>query len=169
MAEIMDFCIMQSPLGELVLVADEQRLSGLYFADGYSEYEAFEATGRWRRTDQTPLLIETRRQLEAYFSGRLREFDLPLQLKTGTDFQKQVWLALAQIPYGRTMSYSDLAVLVGRPKACRAIGQANHRNPISIILPCHRVIGADGSLTGYGGGLERKRRLLELEAVGIGG
>ncbi|MDD7267666.1 MAG: methylated-DNA--[protein]-cysteine S-methyltransferase [Lachnospiraceae bacterium] len=109
------------------------------------------------------LLLETERQLAEYFHGRRRNFSIPLHFLSGTVFQQQVWTALADIPYGKVCSYADLAAKVGRPKACRAVGQANHYNPISIILPCHRVIGSNGSLTGYGGGLELKRYLLRLE------
>lgn len=111
---------------------------------------------------ETPLLKEAVRQLEGYFAGKLQEFSLPLEPE-GTAFMKQVWAALCEIPYGRTASYGEIAGKVGRPKAARAVGLANNRNPIPIIIPCHRVIGADGSLTGYAGGLEMKRKLLDLE------
>lgn len=110
----------------------------------------------------TELLQEVKRQLEEYFSGRLQNFDLPLKPK-GTDFQKQVWKALLTIPYGETKSYGDIAKQIGKEKAVRAVGGANHVNPISIVIPCHRVIGKNGNLTGYGGGLEVKEKLLELE------
>lgn len=110
----------------------------------------------------TELLQEVKRQLEEYFSGRLQNFDLPLKPK-GTDFQKQVWKALLTIPYGETKSYEDIAKQIGKEKAVRAVGGANHVNPISIVIPCHRVIGKNGNLTGYGGGLEVKEKLLELE------
>ena len=116
--------------------------------------------------DETPLLLETKRQLEEYFSGERRTFDLPLAPK-GTEFQKRVWSALCGIPYGETRSYGQTAAAVGNAGACRAVGTANHRNPISILIPCHRVIGADGSLGGYGGGLDRKTFLLRLEGVKI--
>jgi methylated-DNA-[protein]-cysteine S-methyltransferase len=101
-------------------------------------------------------------QLDAYFAGELTEFDLRLRLE-GTDFQRTVWAGLCDIPYGETSSYGELAARIGRPKASRAVGLANGRNPIAIVVPCHRVIGASGSLTGYGGGLDRKRTLLDLE------
>ena len=113
---------------------------------------------------ETPLLAETFRQLQLYFDGGLRQFDLPLALE-GTDFQKDVWAALTTIPYGETRSYGQIAQQIGRPKACRAVGGANHHNPISIIIPCHRVIGANGTLTGYGGGLDIKEKLLRLEGI----
>jgi methylated-DNA-[protein]-cysteine S-methyltransferase len=101
-------------------------------------------------------------QLDAYFAGELTEFDLRLRLE-GTDFQRTVWAGLCEIPYGETSSYGELAARIGRPKAFRAVGLANGRNPIAIVVPCHRVIGASGSLTGYGGGLDRKQTLLDLE------
>ena len=110
-----------------------------------------------------PLLIEAAEQLGAYFAGELREFDLPLAPR-GTDFQRRVWAAVSAIPYGRTASYTDIAVEVCSPAARRAVGAANGRNPLPVIVPCHRVIGATGRLTGYGGGLDRKRVLLDLEA-----
>jgi len=111
---------------------------------------------------ETPLLKRAAVQLAEYFSGNRRRFDLPLDAR-GTAFQKLVWRALEDIPYGATRSYGDIARAVGKPAACRAVGQANNKNPIAIIIPCHRVIGADGGLTGYGGGLGVKQFLLELE------
>jgi methylated-DNA-[protein]-cysteine S-methyltransferase len=116
----------------------------------------------WRRTEEP--FRDVILQLDAYFAGRLRRFELPLAPE-GTPFQREVWSALTTIPYGETVSYGELARQVGRPNACRAVGAANGRNPIPIIIPCHRVIGADGSLTGFGGGLPIKQRLLLLEAV----
>jgi methylated-DNA-[protein]-cysteine S-methyltransferase len=109
-----------------------------------------------------PLLLEAADQLRAYFSGELREFDLPLAPR-GTEFQRRVWAAVSTIPYGATATYSEIAGTVCRPSACRAVGAANGRNPLPVIVPCHRVIGAAGALTGYGGGLDRKRSLLDLE------
>jgi methylated-DNA-[protein]-cysteine S-methyltransferase len=111
---------------------------------------------------ETPLIKKAAEQLAEYFAGKRKEFDLPLVLH-GTDFQVSVWKALQSIPAGETRSYGDMAALIGKPKACRAVGMANNRNPIPVIVPCHRVIGRDGSLTGYGGGLPVKRYLLELE------
>ncbi|MFY9726054.1 MAG: methylated-DNA--[protein]-cysteine S-methyltransferase [Bryobacteraceae bacterium] len=113
-----------------------------------------------------PLLAEAVRQLRAYFAGELRRFDLPLDL-AGTDFQRRVWLELTRIPYGETRSYQDLARAIGSPKAVRAVGAANGANPVAIVVPCHRVIGAGGKLVGYGGGLPLKRRLLDLERGGL--
>ncbi len=112
--------------------------------------------------EETPLLKEANAQLTAYFDGVLKKFDLPLQ-PGGTEFQKEVWNALCQIEYGQTVSYQDIAHSIGRPNAARAVGHANNQNPIPIFIPCHRVIGKNGSLVGYGGGLEVKRRLLDLE------
>lgn len=112
--------------------------------------------------EETELIRETKRQLDEYFAGKRKDFDVPTRLN-GTEFQKRVWLALRDIPYGKTASYKDIAAAVGCPKGYRAVGMANNRNPISIIYPCHRVVGSDGSLTGYGGGLDVKAKLLELE------
>lgn len=111
---------------------------------------------------ETPVLKEAGRQLKSYFAGELTEFSLPIAPK-GTDFMKKVWNALCEIPYGRTATYGEIAEKIGSPKAARAVGLANNRNPIPIFIPCHRVIGARGSLTGYRGGLEMKKKLLELE------
>ena len=115
-----------------------------------------------RENPRHPLLLETKRQLRAYFAGDLREFDLPLDI-AGTAFQQRVWRALLRIPYGETRSYSEIARSIGAPSAVRAVGAANGANPIPIVVPCHRVIGAGGSLVGYGGGLPLKQRLLALE------
>ena len=109
-----------------------------------------------------PLLLDAAGQLRAYFAGDLREFDLPLAPR-GTEFQRQVWAAVSAVPYGETATYSEIAAAVGRPTARRAVGAANGRNPLPVIVPCHRIIGAAGALTGYGGGLDRKRSLLDLE------
>ncbi|MGD0497860.1 MAG: methylated-DNA--[protein]-cysteine S-methyltransferase [Bryobacteraceae bacterium] len=125
----------------------------------------FGAAGRTEgeRNDRHALLVEAARQLRAYFDGHLRQFDLPLD-PAGTDFQKRVWNALLGIPYGETRSYAEIAEAIGSPQAVRAVGAANGANPIPIVVPCHRVIGSGGKLTGYGGGLALKKRLLELEA-----
>jgi methylated-DNA-[protein]-cysteine S-methyltransferase len=116
------------------------------------------------RNDSNSLIAETARQLRAYFEGRLRQFDVPLDLQ-GTDFQKRVWRQLVTIPYGETRSYAQVAAAIGASRAVRATGAANGANPVPIIVPCHRVIGATGRLTGYGGGLPLKKRLLELEGA----
>ena len=145
--------IVSSPVGPLTLTQEDQALTGLHFG----EHPQQGAEG------PTPLLEEAARQLEEYFAGQRKEFSLPLAPK-GTEFQLRVWQALLQIPYGETRSYGELAAMVGNPKACRAVGGANHRNPISILIPCHRVVGTKGSLTGYAGGLNVKEFLLKLES-----
>ena len=118
-------------------------------------------SGEIKKTE-TPLLKEAAKQLDEYFSGKRKVFDLPLKAN-GTEFQKKVWKALTIIPCGQTRSYEQIAIMIDKPKACRAVGLANNKNPIAIIIPCHRVIGKDGKLTGYAGGLELKQKLLELE------
>lgn len=149
---------MASPIGRLLLTATDKGLSGVFMED----HKGGPKPGPdW--VHDPALLVAATDQLRRYFEGNLREFDLPLDLH-GTPFQVEVWNALRRIPYGETASYRDLAADIGRPNAVRAVGAANGRNPVSIIVPCHRVIGADGSLTGYGGGLDRKRFLLELES-----
>ncbi len=147
--------IYDSPLGPLTLISNGAALTDLQFENPRHPYEP-------APSGVDAVLDRARQQLDAYFAGALRTFDLPLAPQ-GTPFQKRVWAALAVIPYGRTMSYGALAAAIGNANAMRAVGLANGRNPITIIVPCHRVIGADGSLTGYGGGMERKRRLLDLE------
>ena len=122
------------------------------------------AVSEWQRNDRNPLLLEAARQLRAYFAGRLRDFCLPLDIE-GTDFQKRVWRQVAAIPYGETRSYLQISTALGSPGAVRAVGAANGANPVPIVVPCHRVIGAKGKLVGYGGGLAMKRRLLELEGA----
>lgn len=150
--------VMGSPVGPLTLVGTGGALTGLYM--DRQRYRPEEATFGDR--DDAPFAAAVA-QLEEYFAGRLTEFDLPLNL-IGTPFQRQVWETLLTVPYGRTVSYAELADRLGRPRgAARAVGLANGHNPISIIVPCHRVVGADGGLTGYGGGLDRKRHLLDFE------
>ncbi|MET9124408.1 MULTISPECIES: methylated-DNA--[protein]-cysteine S-methyltransferase [unclassified Streptomyces] len=149
--------VTDSPYGPLTLVADDDLLCGLYMV-GQRHRPPQEDFGA---RDDT-LLPEVKRQLTAYFAGDLKEFDLPMRL-AGTPFQRSVWEQLVRIPYGEIRSYGELADALGNPKASRAVGLANGRNPVGIIVPCHRVVGADGSLTGYGGGLDRKRRLLDFE------
>lgn len=154
--------VIDSPYGPLTLVATDGRLSGLYMTD-QRHRPPEDSFG-----ERTPgILSEAVRQLDAYFAGELREFDLELHLD-GTPFQRGVWAQLQRIPYGETWTYGELAEHLGNPAASRAVGLANGKNPVGIIVPCHRVIGAAGSLTGYGGGLERKRRLLAFEADGPG-
>ncbi len=141
----------------LRLVAGKTGLCAIAFMD-----DEIHPSDSDTRDDSHPLLVETAAQLHAYFDRSLRTFSLPLDM-AGTDFQLRVWNLLREIPYGETRSYRDLAAALGRPRAVRAVGAANGANPLPIVVPCHRVIGADGRLTGYGGGLPLKKQLLELE------
>ncbi|MFD9433879.1 methylated-DNA--[protein]-cysteine S-methyltransferase [Streptomyces sp. NPDC060002] len=149
--------IVDSPYGPLTLVADDGVLCGLYM----SEQRHRPPEEDFGPRDDT-LFREAEEQLEAYFAGESKDFGLELRLH-GTPFQRSVWAELRKIPYGETRTYGELAEALGNPAASRAVGLANGKNPIGIIVPCHRVIGAGGGLTGYGGGLERKRRLLDFE------
>lgn len=156
------FTELDSPIGTLLITGDGEVITGLHMED--------QATGpapgeHWHRDDQC--FHEAREQLLAYFKGNLHRFDLPLA-SAGTDFQKTVWRALQEISYGATQTYGQLAASIGNRNASRAVGLANGRNPIGIIVPCHRVIGADGSLTGYAGGVERKQWLLAHERAYMG-
>ena len=151
------FSTLPSPVGRLTLVGEGDDLVGLYFDE-----DPLAATMRAGAVRDHRRLRPVVEQLEEYFAGTRTRFELPL-VPPGTPFQKKVWAALVQIPFGATATYGQIARAVGRPEASRAVGGANHRNPIAIIVPCHRVIGADGSMTGYGGGLPRKRLLLDLE------
>jgi methylated-DNA-[protein]-cysteine S-methyltransferase len=153
----MMYATMESPVGRLLLAGDERALRQVSFADG--RRSAGVQVGWLENAGAFPEVIG---QLRAYFRGELRKFDLPLEMR-GTEFQLRVWSALREIPYGETISYRELAERIGNVKAVRAVGLANGCNPIPIIVPCHRVIGSDGSLTGFGGGLENKRKLLDLE------
>ncbi len=145
-----------TPIGRLLLLADEAGLTEIRFArDEGHDIEAGWAEGG-------ALVREAARQLDAYFAGTLREFDLPLAAQ-GTDFMKHVWSELVRIPFGQTLSYGELAQRIGNPNASRAVGLANGKNPLPIVVPCHRVIGANGELTGFAGGLDVKRRLLQHE------
>ncbi|MCA1221117.1 methylated-DNA--[protein]-cysteine S-methyltransferase [Streptomyces sp. 8L] len=150
--------LMDSPLGPLTLVATDGALSGVYMVS-HRHMPPAETFGA--RSDRPFAAVVE--QLEAYFRGELRDFDLPVHL-AGTDFQRRVWSELTRIPYGQTRSYGQLAAALGQPGASRAVGLANGRNPVSIVVPCHRVVGSTGSLTGYGGGLANKQRLLALES-----
>jgi len=150
---------MDCPIGQLTLTAVEGVLTGVHMNE---QRHAPTLPPYCERDDAG--LADVVAQLEAYFAGELTDFDLPMEMR-GTDFQRRVWAGLREIPYGETISYGELARRVGSPGASRAVGLANGRNPVGIIVPCHRVIGADGSLTGYGGGLERKLWLLEHEAA----
>lgn len=146
--------VISSPVGPLRLQADGVGLTGIWFA----------ADAKLESADLScdPLLRAAAEQLAEYFAGRRTRFELPLAA-TGTPFQRAVWDALREIPYGQTWSYADVAQHIGRPRAVRAVGAANGRNPLPIVVPCHRVVGANGTLTGYGGGLHNKRILLDLE------
>jgi methylated-DNA-[protein]-cysteine S-methyltransferase len=156
---LIHYYCMQSPLGALLLAATERGLCGIRF-DGRSP--TARPTEMWIESEEA--LQPYRAELESYFRGDLREFTCPLDL-CGTEFQKRCWEALRKIPYGKVCSYGDIAREVGSPKAFRAVGQANHNNPVPIIVPCHRVIGSNGKLTGFGGGLDIKEKLLELEQI----
>ncbi|WP_343077498.1 methylated-DNA--[protein]-cysteine S-methyltransferase [Pseudomonas sp.] len=151
--------LMPSPVGELTLVARDGKLSAILW-----EVERANRVrlGELIEANDSPVLRETERQLKEYFAGTRNQFELELDF-AGTDFQKQVWQALLTIPFGETRSYSQIAEQIGNPKAVRAVGAANGRNPISIIAPCHRVVGASGGLTGFAGGLKAKQYLLTLE------
>lgn len=155
----MNYRIMNSPIGELVIAADREALRFVLFQTGKM---AAPAKPDWEETNGG-IVKETVRQLDAYFARKLRNFDLPLGPQ-GTGFQERVWRELGNIGYGTTISYGELARRIGNPAASRAVGLANGRNPIPIVIPCHRVIGASGRLTGYGGGLPIKEHLLALES-----
>jgi methylated-DNA-[protein]-cysteine S-methyltransferase len=157
------YSIYSSPIGELLLTSDGTALTGLTM----SEHRGRPAQGPkagWRQDDS--LFQAIRQQLDAYFRGKLRDFELPLRM-AGTPFQHKVWEGLRAIPYGETISYMELARRIGRLGASRAVGSANGRNPIAIVVPCHRVIAADGTLGGFGGGLDRKEWLLQHEAAAL--
>ena len=152
------YTTLDSPVGRLLLTSDGKALTRMHFnSDGDAQPEP-----DWVRDDTGAPLADAVRQLGEFFAGNRTQFDLPLAAE-GTEFQRRVWDELRAIPYGETISYAELAQRIGNPKASRAVGMANSRNPIGIIVPCHRVIGANGSLTGFAGGLGNKRRLLELE------
>lgn len=150
--------VIDSPYGPLTLVAEDRALCGLYM----TEQRHRPPEESFGERDETPFGAAID-QLEAYFAGELKEFTLELRLN-GTEFQRRVWDQLRRIPYGETRSYGDLADALGSPGASRAVGLANGKNPIGIVVPCHRVVGANGGLTGYGGGLDRKQRLLDFES-----
>ncbi|EKO3416576.1 methylated-DNA--[protein]-cysteine S-methyltransferase [Vibrio fluvialis] len=151
------FTYFDSPLGKMTLQANQNGLLGAWF-----ETEKTMPKDLGQYNESCPILVKTINQLEEYFAGKRQHFDLPLAA-TGTPFQCSVWQALCTIPYGETWSYLQLAEAIGNPKAVRAVGLANGKNPLSIIVPCHRVIGKSGKLTGYAGGVERKAQLLALE------
>jgi methylated-DNA-[protein]-cysteine S-methyltransferase len=150
-----------SPVGDLRLFASDAGLAAVLWSD---EPGSHLRPGAFIEPGAHPVLAETERQLCEYFGGERREFRLPLDFH-GTDFQQRVWTALLTIPYGQTRTYAQMAAFIGRPTAVRAVGAANGRNPISIVAPCHRVIGSNGTLTGFGGGLDNKAKLLALESA----
>lgn len=151
----MEFLVFDTPLGQMALAEESGALTRLFLpGEGIPRLVSRE----------TPLLSKGRDEIMAYLRGERRSFDLPLD-PMGTPFQQAVWAELRRIPYGETRSYAQVAAGIGKPKAVRAVGQANHRNPLPIFIPCHRVIGASGKLTGYGGGLDLKEKLLELEGA----
>jgi methylated-DNA-[protein]-cysteine S-methyltransferase len=151
---------MESPVGRLKLVASEKGLVAILWQNDRPRRVVL---GDLKDDDQQPILVETERQLKEYFAGKRQEFAIPLDMR-GTPFQMSVWEALLGIPFGETRSYGQLARQLGRPGAMRAVGAANGKNPISIVVPCHRVIGSSGELTGFAGGLETKAHLLKIES-----
>ncbi len=156
----------ESPIGRLRLVAEDGALMGV-FMEEHTHAPTPAVSGEGEGEGPDPLLAEAARQLRGWFAGERTAFELPLAPR-GTPFQREVWAALQEIPFGETRSYAEVAARLGRPRAVRAVGGANGRNPLSIVIPCHRVIGAAGALTGYGGGMERKRWLLDHERQVLG-
>ena len=154
------FTYYDSPLGTVTLQANEQGLLGVWFETHTTKPEDLGT-----QEDSFPIFQSVKEQLERYFAGEAVQFDVPIAAQ-GTPFQQSVWHALTTIPYGETWSYAQLADAIGNPKAVRAVGLANGKNPVSVIVPCHRVIGKNGKLTGYAGGVERKQRLLAIEGIG---
>jgi methylated-DNA-[protein]-cysteine S-methyltransferase len=154
----------QSPVGILFLASQEQTLCGVIFEPLWSAFTKRLPEASFSETS-TAVLQQTKQQLDEYFAGKRQKFSIPLQFISGTEFQKKVWTALQLIPFGATATYKQQAASVGSPLASRAVGHANGLNPIAIILPCHRIIGSDGSLTGFAGGLENKKVLLSNEAI----
>ena len=150
-------CYIQTPIGIICIEASKEAVTALYL-----DRKEFLADIQFLKEPETDLLEKAGNQLIEYFQGKRKNFDLPLE-PAGTEFQKKVWKALCTIPYGQTKSYGEIAAQIGNPKACRAVGGANNKNPIMIFIPCHRVIGADGSLVGFGGGLDAKKYMLNLE------
>jgi methylated-DNA-[protein]-cysteine S-methyltransferase len=163
MKTVVYFDCMPSPLGAMVLASDGDALSGAWF-DGQRHQPA--AGPAWQRRPDLPILCRAAAELTEYFAGERIEFDLPLA-PAGTPFQREVWHAIADVRYGETIAYHELAARAGRPESIRAAGAATGRNPLSIIIPCHRIVAADGALTGYAGGLARKRALQALETAAV--
>ena len=157
---------MESPVGVLILIASAKGVHALLWATAYERQEFKSVLDRLPKSEKNPIILQTKKQLTEYFNGKRKQFDLPLSL-SGTEFQLQAWQQLTKIPYGTTISYGEQATRVGDKKKARAVGMANGQNPISIIVPCHRVIGSNGQLTGFGGGLDKKITLLELEQMSL--
>jgi methylated-DNA-[protein]-cysteine S-methyltransferase len=155
---VRQYCYYQSPIGKLLLIGIDGVLEQLHFPKDLDKKVVGDDHQHSKESFENIL-----QQLAEYFAGDRQEFDLPINLN-GTDFQRQVWRELQKIPYGKTAAYSEIAKRIGNPKACRAVGLANNKNPIPIIVPCHRIIGKDGSLTGFGGGLDLKKQLLNIES-----
>ena len=153
-----DYLIVPSPCGDILITASAEGITGLHFIEPGDEARISALKNSASRSPTNPHITACKEQLVAYFAGTLTEFDMQLDPE-GTDFQKEVWQALLEIPYGETCSYGELAKRLGKPSASRAVGAANGRNPIAIVVPCHRVIGANGTLTGYAGGLDRKQQI----------
>jgi methylated-DNA-[protein]-cysteine S-methyltransferase len=159
------YCHVDSPIGSLLLTSDGESLTGLYMG---APSKSPELGSDWLEKPDGSPLPDAARQLDEYFAGKRKLFDLPLKLE-GTEFQKRVWRQLTKIPFGETWSYGQLAKRLNNPNGSRAVGLANGRNPIAVIVPCHRVIGADGSMTGFGGGIPRKQWLLAHEGLPANG
>ncbi len=159
MAQPTRFGVISSPIGQLVVGVGSGGVNAIRLTTPVGPPVP---DPRWERDDDDDLIVQVESQLAQYFSGERLRFDLPLD-PVGTPFQRAVWAGLERIPYGETRSYGQVALDIGNARSCRAVGMANNRNPISIVVPCHRVIGADGALVGFGGGLDRKRFLLDLE------
>lgn len=156
--------VIDSPIGKLTLGATKKGLCSLKFGEVKTTTSAaLNDAPKDAEQNAAQILQEATSQLSEYFAGKRKDFDLPFDIQTGTEFQKDVWEALQTIPYGTTCSYKDVAKKIGREKACRAVGGANNKNPIAIIIPCHRVVGSSGKLVGFAGGLDIKKALLELE------
>ena len=157
------FIYKQTPVGDIAIGESEGFITYLLFSTEIKMNENIKSN---YIVEETPLIKKTKHQLDEYFAGERKDFELPLN-PAGTEFQMKVWEALREIPYGETRSYQQIGVQIGCPKASRAVGQANNRNPISVIIPCHRVIGVKGKLTGYGGGIDIKEILLALEGKSV--
>lgn len=154
-----DYDYYQSPVGKLKLIASSKGLSGLLWEGEFNERVLF---GELKQHKNNKFILLTKKQLNEYFKGQRKLFDIPLDVR-GTDFQKKVWNQLSKIPFGKTKSYKEIAIKINSPKASRGVGSANRKNPVSIIVPCHRVIGSNGKLTGFAGGLDVKSWLLKFE------